>query len=237
MKLPMTAIALGLAAMGMTAPAYAVTATVMQDEKAPNLSKKGQKALTDLQTAIGEERWGDVPALIQAARSVAETDDDKKYSELLTLDAALKQGNYEDAIAPVDALAAMGAMEDNYIQIYLEVGKQRLFDGNIDGAATLLDKALQHDPGNSDALIALAEARIEQGRVDDSIRLLSEAIKAAEAAGTADENWYKRAVKMAYDNESPAVFGITRDWVKAYPSATNWRDTLPRAGDLLHRNT
>lgn len=227
MKLPMTAIALGLAAMGLAAPASADMAFAQDKEQAaPKLSKKGQAALAEVQTAIGEQRWDDLPALIATAEQVVETDDGKVILQKLILNAAINKGDYEAAIAPIDALAAMGAMEPQFNQVYLEVGKQRLFDKNFDGAAELLNKALKNDPSNSDALIALAETRTEQGQIEEGIKLLTDAIKAAEASGGADENWYKRAVKLAYDYENPAVFDITRGWVKSYPNPTNWRDTL-----------
>ena len=227
MKFPMTAIALGLAAMGMAAPAAADMAFAQdKEQEAPKLSKKGQAALAEIQTAIGEERWDDLPALVATAEKDVETQDGKVLLQKLLLNAAINKGDYEEAIAPIDALAAMGAMEPQFNQVYVEVGKQRLFDGNHDGAAALLEKAIANEPGNSDALIALAEVRTEQDRVEEGIKLLTDAIQAAEATGTADENWYKRAVRLAYDYENPAVFGITRGWVKAYPSAQNWRDTL-----------
>ncbi|MBW0145109.1 tetratricopeptide repeat protein [Sphingomicrobium clamense] len=228
MKLPMTAIALGLAAMGMTTPAAAVTTAVAQDEeqKAPELSKKGQEALAALQAAIQEERWADVPALVATAESDTETNDGKIILQKLRLNAAINMEDYEAAIDPIDKLAAMGAMEPQFNQVYVEVGKRRLFDENYDGAADVLQKALNTDPNNAEALIALAEVRTEQGQVDEGIKLLTDAIAQAEAAGGAEESWYKRAVKLAYDNENPAVFGLTRNWVTNYPSASNWRDTL-----------
>ena len=227
MKFPMTAIALGLAAMGMTAPASAMTVeTTVQEGEQLDISKKARGPIVALQEAVVNANYAEVPALSAEALSNAETTDDNKLIQRLLLKSAIDQQDYEAAIAPIDALGALGDSMDTYVPVYVEVGKQRMFDDNLDGASELLEKALQYQPNNSEALIALAETRTQQDRIEEGIKLLTDAIAAAEASGGAEENWYKRAVKLAYDYENPAVYGITRDWVRAYPSATNWRDTL-----------
>lgn len=227
MKFPMTAIALALASAGMTAPAQSATVTsAVQEEPKLELNKDERKAIVALQDAIVAAQWDQVPALADAANKVAKGNDAKLTINRLLIKAALDQKDLEGAIAPIDAIAALGAPMTELVPVYVEVGKQRLFDNNLDGAADALEKALKYAPGSSDALVALAEVRVEQNRTADGIKLMTDAIAAAEAAGTPDENWYKRAVRLAFDAEDTSVYDISRRWLRAYPNATNWRDAL-----------
>lgn len=230
MKFPMTAIALALAATGMAAPATATVA--VQDEAAEqegpqyDLSRKGRKAIFPLQQAVMSAQWDQVPALAAAALEAAKTPDDTRLTQRLLIKAAVDQQKYADAIAPIEALAAMGDDVSTFVPIMIEIGKIRLNEGNADGAAEVLERALQLSPGNSDALVVLAETRVEQGRTEESVKLFNDALAAAKAEGTVDENWYKRAVQIAFEANSPSVYPLTREWVRAYPTKANWRDAL-----------
>jgi tetratricopeptide (TPR) repeat protein len=86
---------------------------------------------------------------------------------------------------------------------------------------------IQLDPNNTDAMVMLAETRKSQGRTPDAVALLQKGIATRVAAGQKPtEDWYKRAVALAYEAKLPAAVQISRDWVKAYPTPSNWRDTL-----------
>jgi tetratricopeptide (TPR) repeat protein len=73
----------------------------------------------------------------------------------------------------------------------------------------------------------LAESRLKTGRQAEAPALALKALAAEKAAGRkAPEAWYKHAVAMAYDSKNPQSVELAREWISAYPSATNWRDAL-----------
>ena len=73
----------------------------------------------------------------------------------------------------------------------------------------------------------LAEMRAAGGQSADAVGLHPPAIAAQTAAGKkADENWYKRALTLAYNAKLPVAVDVSRDWVRAYPSAASWKDSL-----------
>jgi len=59
------------------------------------------------------------------------------------------------------------------------------------------------------------------------VALLQQGIKLQQAGGQkAPEMWYKRALSVAYGAKLPLANQVARDWVAAYPSPANWRDTV-----------
>jgi hypothetical protein len=69
--------------------------------------------------------------------------------------------------------------------------------------------------------------RAASGQTADAVTNVRRAIAAQTAAGKkADENWYKRALTLAYNAKLPVAVDVSREWVKAYPSASSWKDSL-----------
>ena len=63
---------------------------------------------------------------------------------------------------------------------------------------------LQLVPGPRNSVIMLAETRYKQNRAADAFPLYQKAIALEVAAGRKpEENWYKRAVAVAYEAKSP----------------------------------
>ena len=95
-------------------------------------------------------------------------------------------------------------------------------------AAEMLQQA--YDAGYRDNNIAavMAEAYNNAGDNATALKWLNTAIENQKAAGQAvDQNWYKRGAALALQAKNNAA---ASDWlgrlVSAYPTATNWRDTL-----------
>jgi len=80
----------------------------------------------------------------------------------------------------------------------------------------------------ADLKIAMAESYFSQNQLNEGFEYLSDAIKARKASGqTVDEQWYRRGVTVAYENEAtPQVYDFATMWIADYPSATNWRDAV-----------
>ncbi|WP_265570717.1 tetratricopeptide repeat protein [Sphingomicrobium nitratireducens] len=242
MKFPMTAVALALAGMTMTA---APSAAFAQDEAAEakpqkeyDLSKKARAALFEMQAAITAKEWDKLPALSAAAKATLKTNDDKYVYGQMMLKAASDQKDNLAALAALDEMAASGAADmAELLPIYVNLGKIFYNADDLTNAEKILLKSLEMDPNNSDALITLAETRNKQQRPSEAVKLIAEAIAKREAAQTAvDENWYKRAVALAYEAEDAQAIKIGQKWVGAYPSAQNWRDALRIYLALSNRN-
>jgi len=80
----------------------------------------------------------------------------------------------------------------------------------------------------SDLQIAMAESYFGQNQLQEGFDYLEQAIEARKAEGqSVDEQWYRRGVTVAYENEvTPEVYDFTTMWIADYPSATNWRDAV-----------
>jgi predicted Zn-dependent protease len=106
----------------------------------------------------------------------------------------------------------------------------RTLDGSgmvVHQAAAAFERALAVNPNNAEALALLGETRNSQGRANEAVGLFQRALKAKSAGGQkADENWYKRAIAIAYQAQLPSAMELSRQWVAAYPSPASWRDAL-----------
>lgn len=80
----------------------------------------------------------------------------------------------------------------------------------------------------SDLRIAMAESYFSANNLDQGFAYLQDAIAAQKAQGQpVDEQWYRRGVTVAYENEAtPEVYDFTTMWISDYPSATNWKDAV-----------
>jgi predicted Zn-dependent protease len=94
-------------------------------------------------------------------------------------------------------------------------------------ARAALQKLGEIDPNNVDVMLANAEATAATNKVE-AIAMIERAIAAQKAKGEAvPENWYKRALRFAYEAKLPQQTSkLSRDLVAAYPTPDNWRDAL-----------
>lgn len=80
----------------------------------------------------------------------------------------------------------------------------------------------------SDLRIAMAENFFSAGEYGPGFGYLEQAIAQQKAQGLpVDEQWYRRGVTVAYENEiQPTVYDFVVMWVGDYPSSANWRDAV-----------
>lgn len=76
--------------------------------------------------------------------------------------------------------------------------------------------------------VNMAESFFSEERYVEGLDYLSNGIAQRKAAGLqVDEQWYRRGLTVAYNNEiKPQVYDIVASWIGAYPSDTNWRDAI-----------
>lgn len=192
------------------------------------ISKDARKPLVALQAAAGAGNAAAFPALLAAAQAVAKTGDDKCMIALLQLKVAADAKDLRGMAAAVAALRASNSYPAGELATkYEALGQLQSEAKSYPEAATSFEQAVQIAPGRGSAVVMLAETRAKQDRVAEAIPLYRKAIALETGAGRKPpETWYKRMVAVAFNAKSPLSTSLARDWVAAYPSATNWRDAI-----------
>ena len=219
------------AAYGSAAPAPAPapkSGETAPTGKQPRVSEAARKEIVALQNAVNAKDTVNFPVALAAAQAKAKTSDDKYLIAKLQLKAAA-DANDDNRIAQAieaviasgyDISAESGVLYSNLAKIYYNAKA-------YDRASTALDRLLQVEPNNVDAIVMQAEARQSQGRTADAVAMIQKAIAVRSAAGQkAQEAWYKRAVALAFNAKLPSAVALSRDWVAAYPTSKNWRDAI-----------
>lgn len=230
MKLSSTAFALLLATSGlaMTAPAAAKQEAPVAAAKQPKVSNAARKEIAELQTAVNANDVANIPAKLAAAQAKAKSADDKYVVAQLQLKAAVAANDNAAMLAGLQAMVASGYLEPaESLPVLVNVGKLSYNAKAYDQSAAAFEQVLKLDPNNVDATVMLAEIRNNQGRPAEAVDMIQKAIAAKAAAGQkADEAWYKRAVALSFNAKLPSAPELGRQWVAAYPSPKNWRDTI-----------
>lgn len=186
------------------------------------------KAIVDLQNSVNANDYASVPAKVAAAQRVAKTKEDRYIIGQLHLKAALAAKDNAGMAAAIDAVASSGYVDSaKSAALYQSLGASLYNAKQYDQAAAALGKALAANPGDSEALIMLAETRNAQGRKAEAVSTLQRAIQVAAASGQKPrEEIYKRAVGLAYDGQLPVAAELGRQWIAAYPGPESWRNAI-----------
>lgn len=239
-----SSIALALALAAAAAPVAAqynqpsqqrsetATAGAANQKAAPasplKISRGAVKALGELKAAVDANDVANIPAKVAAAQAVAKNPDERYAVAGLQYKAAI---NAKDAAAKAVALEAIiasgsAAAQGQLASLYADLANTYTDLKQPARSSAALERLLALDPNNVEAQIVYANALKAQGRVPDAVAHLQKTI-ASKAAGTkVDERIYKHAVQLAYDAKLPSAIEISRQWLAAYPSTTNWRNAL-----------
>lgn len=193
-----------------------------------NISRGAQKAVVELQTAVSANDTANIPAKLQAARAVAKTDEDSYYISILELRAGIAAKDNNMIASALEALVASNQTPAADLQSnYVNLGKVYSSLKQPDKAAAALERAVQLNPSDTEALVMLGELQNSRGQTAAGITMIRQAIAAKRAAGQpVDEQWYKRVLTLAYNAKMPVATDIAREWVQAFPSEANWRDAI-----------
>ena len=197
-------------------------------------SSKALKPLSELQAAIKSKDEAAIAAKTAAAQAVVSTKEDRAILAQLQLEHAADKNDKAAAMAAMDAILAAGVLSPaETVPLLQSLSGLRYDAKQYDQAAAVIDKRLQLNPNDIDAIGLLAETRNAQGRVADAVAALERGIQLQSAGGRKpDENWVKRATALAYNAKLPNAPELARQWVAAYPSPTSWRDAI-----AIYRNT
>ena len=194
----------------------------------PKVSREAAKPIQALQTAVNANDTAAIPAALAAAQAAAKTADDRYAISILQLKAAASAKDSAGIAAAIEAMLASGAVTDQEkFSLYLNLGQTYAAAKQNDRAVQAYQQALQLNPSSVDVTAGLAELRVAQGQPGEALSLLQKGIALQSAGGgRPTETWYKRALQVAYKAKLPQAVQISRDWVKAYPTSSNWRDAL-----------
>jgi tetratricopeptide (TPR) repeat protein len=219
---------------GSSAPQQPKIVPPKQTEEAPtsgykpNISNAARKEIVELQTAVNAKDTANIPAKVAAAQAKAKTKDDNYVIAQLQLKAAVDAQDNARIMSGVEAVLASGVLPAaDTVPLYISLGKMQFNAKAFDQASAAFEHALQIDPNNVDATVMLAETRNGQGRTAEAVTMIQKAIATRVAAGQKpEESWYKRAVALSFNAKLPSAPTLGREWVAAYPSPKNWRDTI-----------
>ena len=199
-------------------------------------SGKALKALVDLQTAVNNKDYANVPAKVAAAQAVASTKEDRYLIGQMQLKAAIGANDKTAMTSAIDAIANSGYGDAaTNAKLYTSLGSELYNAKQYPQAATAFQKAVALNPNDPQAGMLLGEAYFAEGQKAEAAAQFQKAIQSRVAAGQKpEEPLMKRAVAVAYESQSPSAVSLARQWVTAYPSASSWHDAIAIYRNLNH---
>jgi len=191
-------------------------------------SAKAVKAIVDLQTAVNNKDYANVPAKLAAAQAVATTKEDRYLIARLQLNAAVAQNDYAATGQAMDALSQSGYLDSaKMASLYVDLGGTLYNNKQYPQAAAAFQKATAMDPNNAEASRLYGVALFQAGQKAEAVTALQKAIRIGAASGQKPpEDIYRLAVQAASDAKSPEAAPLAQEWVAAYPSADSWRNSI-----------
>lgn len=230
-----------VAAVALCGVSFAVTGPALaqqgkQEAQAQpkfTFSTEEQEALFKFQEAIKTNDPAAISAAMAAAAAVAQGADARYALATLKLDAGRATNNEELQLQAVDELIASGRVAQDQLPSFFKAQFNAAIDNNdLAKAETALTRLSQLQPNDPDVVTSLARLRLRQNNYAEAASLLEKSISLQKAAGrTIPENVYKTALNAAYRARmSDRSFELSRELVRTYPTAENWRTAL-----LLYR--
>lgn len=186
------------------------------------------------QKALDAGDFAAAKTAIAAAEAGMQTSDDKYAVGQMKLQLGIKTQDQALQGDGIDMLVASGAASPADLPKILN--NQAVFAiqaRNYAKADAALTQSVQLTPSDADNIAELAEVKNMEGKPTEALPLLDQAIAAKKQAGQVPtEDWYKRSLAIAVNTKSIAAIGkYGMALVQAYPTPTNWRDSL-----LLYRD-
>ncbi len=237
MKVSKIALAAALALGAVSAvPTQAANAQEGQAQEQPlDLSEGERAAIVPLFTAIEAKNWAAAQAALPAAQAAAQGDEAKYLVAQARLQIGMNANNQQMQAEAIDAMLATNSVPAaNLMPLLSNQAALALSANNLEKAEAAFARMVQLDPNDAETVVRLAELKNDRNDKAAAIPLYLRALELREASGEqAPENWYRRALAVAYDAQQiqPAM-ELSRKLVSAYPSQVNWRDALLIYRDL-----
>ncbi len=238
-----TAVAAVLA-LGCAGPALAKKTEAAADASKPNFSPAFRQAAQPLQTAVNAGDAAAAQTALPAAQAAASTPDDKYQLGVMMVILGQKTSNNDLQSQGADLAVQSGKAPPAQIAQFANIkGVIAYNKGDLAAADAAFSQEYQANPTDTDNAILLAQTKVREKQPQAALPIVDTAIKANKAANKpVPEDWYRRALSIAYDAKMPAEtarFGI--GLVTDYPTTDTWRtgvqtyrDTavLDQQGDL-----
>jgi tetratricopeptide (TPR) repeat protein len=221
-----TAALLTVAVAG-TAPAWAAEKPAKQRQM--KFSPPVQALLVKAQEA--QKGGNDAAALplLDQAETAAKTPDDKYMINMLRLNSAIAlKDNASIEKALKGALDSGQVPAEEQPKFIRNLGAMAMQRNDFATAMQYFEQLAQINPNDTEVMLDLAELQRRQGQPARAVQTVQAAIASKEKQGQkADEQWYRRALGIAYDSKLAAETATSgKALLAAYPNPTNWRDVL-----------
>jgi tetratricopeptide (TPR) repeat protein len=187
------------------------------------------------QTAIKAGDTATADAKLAEAKAAATTDDEKYVVGSVMYDSARTQNNMAKQGEAIEAMLGSNKVTGSQLAtMYFASGQIAYNNKNMALAEQRLQQAVDAGVADPNAFALLVEAKNQAGKPADAIAVLEQAIAKQKAAGQAVPNeWYARGISIGYNAKlAPQLEHLTQEWLAAYPSPSNWRDSLITYRDL-----
>jgi tetratricopeptide (TPR) repeat protein len=203
-------------------------AIVTIGDKKINISAQFATAYKEQIAAFEAKDTAGFAAKSAAAHAAAKSPDEHFLASQVDLKSAAKAKNEAGMGTALEAMIGTGVFpQDQLGPAYTTLGKVRYNLKQFPQAVAAFQKAVELQPGNTEAVALLSQARSVGATPTEAVADLQKAIVQQTAnGGKAPEELYKRAISLAYKAKLPSTPEISRQWVAAYPTATNWRDAI-----------
>ena len=220
-----TALAAVLA-LGCAGPALAKKTPAAADAGKPDFSAPFRQAAQPVQTAVNAGDAAAAKAALPAAQTAASTPDDKYMLGILTYQIGIKSQDAALQTQGADMAIQSGKAPAEQMPALLNVKGVNAFNkGDLAGADAAFSQQYQLNPGDTDNAILLAQTKVRERQPQAALPIVDSAIKAKKAASQpVPEDWWRRALAIAYDAKMPAEtakygMGLVAD----YPTTDTWR--------------
>ena len=241
-------MALGLAlAFGATVT-LGTQPAVAKEKKAKgpsiNLSKGAREAAAAAQTALAANDTAGAATHLAALKAAATTDDDRYVLGSLIYDMGGKSQNMAQQLEGIDLMLASGKVDPaQQRSFYLAQGQLAYQAKQMAKAEAAISQAIQLGASDPNAYALLVEAKNQNGKPAEAVEALEAAVAKNKAAGQpVPSEWYGRglSIALAAKPKDPATQArlaaatgrLAQTWIEAYPTKSNWRDTLIIYRDL-----
>ncbi|WFL77097.1 hypothetical protein P7228_14040 [Altererythrobacter arenosus] len=235
------ALAMGTA-VGVTGFAEPAHAAKKEKKAKSEYSKEFIAAYKPIEEAFNTEGAdlaalkGQFPTLVSLSQSA----DERFATGNLLYNAGVKTQDQTLQLQGMELMLGSGKVAPEQAGQFNFVAYQLAYAGKQnEKARAYLQKAMDANYANervsaADLQAAMAETYLSEGRHEEGVRVLTDAIAARKAAGLpVEENWYQRGLSVAYNNKvQPAVYDVIAVWLADYPSEANWRDSVNIARNL-----
>ena len=204
------------------------TATVTLGDKKIKISAAFAKVYDELIKAVEAKDAATVPAKVAAANAAAQTKEERYLVGQAQLKAGVAANDNAEIATALEALLATGMLDEKtQANFNVALGKARFNLKQYPQAIAAYEKAQQIDPNAPEVVDLLVQARAAGGNPDQAVATLRQAIAAKSANGAkGPEDLYRRAISVAYKAKLATTPELSRQWVAAYPTPGNWRDSI-----------